>query len=206
MVDAIEKNNSIESFWSWFSKNERIYRNFQSDPSEYLDKLLSEIKKISNGLAIELEMPKDGIINMTISADGDMNLFPIVQQIIDKAPKVDGWLFWAFRQRISIEKVKSLILKVQDQELDPSKMKFFPIISGDILDIIIYTNLVTKENRNQIAYCCLMLLDNLLGEYDCVTKIHNYDFHTMPTDLREFNKLKPLLEIANYVDNFNSKK
>jgi hypothetical protein len=204
MLGLSKNRESIENFWTWFSSNEKNYRNFQDNPDKYLTELLSKVKKISKGLAVELEPPKDGIINMTISADGDANLFSLVQQIVDKAPKLDGWHFYAFRQRMPVDKVKGMILKAEDHELDPSKIKFSPIISGDTLDIIVYVDHVTQKNRNQVAYGCLMLLDNLLGEYDCVKKVRSYDFHSMPQDQREISELKPLIEIAQYVDSFHS--
>ena len=139
---------------------------------------------------------------MTVSADGNRDLFPIVKEIVEKAPKIEGWTFVAFRQRMPSDKVKGMVLKAQDHELNPDKMKFFPVVSGDSLDIIIYANNVTEENYNQVAYGGLLLLDNILGEYDCVTKVRNYDFQNMPTKQDELKDLKPLLDLAEYVDNF----
>lgn len=205
MFGLFKNGDPIENFWTWFSTNEKDYRMFQENPDKYLDELLLKAKKMAGGLAIELEPPKDGIINMTISADGDIDLFPTVQKIVDKAPKIKGWNILAYRQRMPIDKVKGMTLKIQDQILDPVKMKFFPIISGDTLDIIIYTDHVTDDNRNKVAYGCLMLLDNLLGEYDCVKKVRSYDFHSLSTGQKELAELKPLIEIANYIDNFHTR-
>lgn len=201
-----KKGDSIESFWVWFSKNEKKYRNFQDNPDKYLNELLSKAEKISEGLAIELEPPKDGIINMTVSADGDVDLFPVVQQIVDKAPNISGWRFFAFRQRVPAEKVKGMVLKAQNHELNPDMMKFSPVINGDSLDIIIYANNVTAENYNQVAYGGLMLVDNILGEYDCVTKVRSYDFKNMPSNTDNLTDLFPLIELAAYVDNFHKRK
>jgi len=206
MLGLFKKGDSIETFWKWFATNEKKYRNFQDDPDKYLTELLVKVKKIAGGLAVELEPPQDGVINMTISADGDKNLFPTVEKIVENAPKLDGWRIFAFRQRMPTDKVKGMILKAQDHELDPNKMKFYPIVSGDTLDIIVYADHVTNENKSNVAYGCLMLLDNLLGEYDCVRKVRNYDFHTMPTDRDLLSELKPLVEIASYVDNFHRQK
>ncbi len=50
------------------------------------------------------------------------------------------------------------------------------------------------------------LNDNILGEYDCVVKVRNYDFHNMPVKQEELKDLKPLLELADYVDNFHKAK
>ncbi len=206
MFGLFKKGDPIENFWTWFSENEKTYRSFQDNPDKYLNELLAKAKKIAGGLAIELEPPKDGIINMTISADGVADLFPTVQQIVDKAPKINGWKFYAFRQRMPADKVKGMVLKAQNHELNPDKMKFSPIVNGDSIDIIIYADNITEENYNQVAYGGLMLVDNILGEYDCVTKVHSYDFHNMPSGAGKLTDLFPLLELATYVDNFHKRK
>ena len=95
-------------------------------------------------------------------------------------------------------------LKANGFELNPGDMKFYPVIKGDELDIIIYVNGVTDKNYNQVAYGGLLILDNILGEYDCVTKVNSYDFHPMPESKAEQDSLMPLLEIAGFVDNFHS--
>jgi len=85
-------------------------------------------------------------------------------------------------------------------------MKFFPVISGDSLDIVIFANNVTEESFNQVAYGGLLIVDNILGEYDCVTKVRSYDFQNMPTKPEELKDLKPLVDLAEYVDNFHKSK
>ncbi len=206
MFGLLKKKEPIEKFWNWFKSNEKSLRDFQKNPDKTLTEVLDNIKKIQSGLAVEFEPPKNDIINVTISADGDRDNFIIVQEIVAKAPKIEGYSFAAFRQRIPIEKVNGMVLKSENHELNPDNMKFFPIISGDTLDLIIYTNNVTEENYNQIAYGGLMLIDNILGEYDCVTKVRKYDFQNMPTEVEENMKLNPLLELAEFVDNFHKKK
>ncbi|MET0574165.1 MAG: hypothetical protein ABWZ79_22300 [Pedobacter agri] len=201
--EVLPENGPIEKFWIWFKEQEQQLKKFEENPDKYLTEIHTEAQKIKAGLVIELEPPQNGVINMTVSADGDKNLFEDVKSIIAKAPKIEGWNFLAFRQRISLEKVKRMKLKVGDEELDPAKMKFFPVVSGKDLDIIIYTKGVTEENYTQIAYNGLLLLDNILGEYDCVTKVRSYDFHDMPTKKKELEGLMPLIELPAYVDKFH---
>jgi hypothetical protein len=205
-ISLSKKNDPIENFWTWFKQNEKRLRKFEENPDKYLDEILTKAKEIQKGLAIELEPPNNGIINMTISADGDRELFEIVQKIIDKASKIEGWKFNAFRQRMTTEQIKGMKVKVGREELDPQKMKFLPMIEGDSLDIIIYVKGVKEENYIDIAYQGLLLLDNILGEYACVTKVRSYDFHDMPTKKAELEGMLPLLDIASYVDNFHKSK
>ena len=188
----------------WFKENEKRLRKFEQDPDKYLNEISKEAKKIQSGLVIELEPPKNNLITMTISADGVRELFIIVKTIIDKAPKMDGWNFIAFRQRIDSDKVKGMTVKLGNYKLNPQSIKFFPMPDVDTLDVIIYIKGVTEENYNDIAYGGLLLIDNILGEYDCVTKIRTYDFHNMPTKKQELDNLFPLLDLAAYVDRFHS--
>ena len=201
-----KESEPIEKFWTWFKDNEKRLRKFKEDPDKYLTEVLTQVKKVQSGLAIEFEPPKNGIINMTVSADGDRNLFDVVKNIVANAPVIDGWRFIAFRQRINMDQVKEMKLKAEDHELDPGKMKFFPMVNGDTLDVIIYAKGVTDENYNQVAYGGLLLVDNILGEYDCVTKVRSYDFHNMPTKKEELEGLLPLLDLAAFVDKFHSSK
>jgi hypothetical protein len=195
----------INEFWTWFIKNEKDLRNFEKDPDRYLNKIARQINKVQDGLAIELGTPKDGLIEMTISADGVATLFPVVIKIVEKAPELKGWKFYAFRQRQPKEKIKEFTLSNGANELNVGDLKFYPIEEDDALDIIIFVNGLTEENRNQIAYAGLLLLDNILGEYDCVTKVRHYDFQPMPEDQSEKEDLLPLSEIADFVDKFGAK-
>ena len=207
MLGLFKRGAPIDTFWAWFSKNQNRFRDFKDDPNKsdaYLGEILEQGRKIQEGLAFEIEPPKEGIINLTVSADGDTALFSKVLEIVSKAPQIEGWKVLAFRQRIPKEQIKNLVLEVQDHKLNPNKMKFFPLIHGDTLDIIVYADHVTEENRMQVAYGCLMLLDNILGEYDCVKKVRSFDFHTLPTDKKELSDLQPLIEIADYVDSFHA--
>jgi hypothetical protein len=206
MFGIFKKQDPIEKFWKWFQANEKDLSDFQKNPDKTLTQVLDSAKKIQSGLAIEFEPPKNNIINVTISADGNRNLFPVVKEVVEKAPKIEGWSFVAFRQRMPPDKVKGMVLKAQDHELNPDKMKFFPVVSDDSLDIIIYADNVTEENYSQVAYGGLLLIDNILGEHDCVTKVRNYDFQNMPTKQDELQDLKPLLGLAEYVDNFHKAK
>lgn len=195
-----------DQFWGWFMKNESRLRHFQSSPDKYLQEILVEIRKVRPGLVIELEPPKNGVIDLTVSADGNKDLFPAVQALVRKAPKIPGWKIVAFRQRVSQNKLKTMILKTDSFELDPNKMKFYPFVEDDSLDIVVYTEGVNADNYEEIGYAGLLLVDNILGEYDCVMKVRSYDFHDMPAFKEERDSLKPLLGLANYVDRYYREK
>lgn len=59
MFGLFKKDYRIRIFGPWFSENEKTYRNFQDNSDKCLNELLVESEKQFNGLAIELELPKD---------------------------------------------------------------------------------------------------------------------------------------------------
>jgi len=201
-----KNKGTVELFWEWFVANEQDLKKFETDPDRYLNMIMEEGKKVSRGLAFELEPPKNGIINMTISANGNKELFPIVEDLVKQAPNIQGWKFIAFRQRTNPEYVKTMTLKGNGFILEPDKMKFFPIFTGDTLDIIIYTNGVTTENVEEVSNLGFILLDNIIGEYDCVKKVRYYDFQNLPSKKSDLKTLLPLLDLASWIDDFYKNK
>lgn len=205
MFKFFKKSNPIEKFWSWYEFQADEFKDFQKAPDFYLREIIKQIRKISPGLAVELEPPQEGLIKMTISADGDVELFPTVQEIVAQAPDIPGWQFIAFRQRAPLEKLESLKLKGPEEDLQLKDMRFFPIVEGEHLDVIIYVSGLNPYNEQSLGYACLLLADNILGEYDCVHKVRGYDFHAMPEDPEELKGLKPLVDLAAYVDAFHER-
>lgn len=204
MDNPANKALKIEQYWAWFQQNSDRFKNFQSDPGAHLNELIDHIGLVSKGLAIELEPPRNGVINMTISANGDRDLFPLVQAMIAKAPQLEGWHFYAFRQRISKQIASGLVLQSKNHRIDPATMRFEPIVMGDSLAILIYAPGVTAANKNGVLNGALILLDNILGEYDTVTKIQGCDVVDLPPGEATPVGLLPLLDLAEFVDRFHA--
>jgi hypothetical protein len=198
----VEYNNQdpVVQFWTWFQLNEKKLQNYDKDPARYIGEIHTQLQKIAPGLAVEGEATRNGIRNITITADGDETLFPIVQELVKKSPKLSGWNFIAFRQRVDFESANELSIRAGDIELAVKDMKFFPVREKDSLDIIIYVKGITEDNYMEVAYHGLILLDNLLGEYDCVMKVRSYDFHPMPAKKEELAELKALITLPAYLD------
>ncbi len=132
---------------------------------------------------------------MTISPEGDRDKFEIVKLIVQKAPTIKGWKIIAFRQPIGFD----FTLEYQDIRLTPSELYFFPIRDKESLDIIIYGKGFNKYDSNTLAHYGLIMMDNVLGEYDCVTKIRHYDFRDI-SELFDTGDLIPLTEIRSYIE------
>lgn len=191
----------VVKFWTWFQLNENKLNRLAEEPVALLEELQAPLLAVDSGLHIEIDAANHRSI--TFTADGDERLFPVVQELLQKAPLLANWKFTAFRQRLNSSDISTLQLKMGDRLLGVDQLFFFPVAEKDSLDIIIYLPGLTTDNYMEMAYQCLILLDHLLGEYDCVMKVRHYDFHLLPRRKEELVDLKPLKELPAFVDRFH---
>lgn len=198
-VSARDVGNNIQDpvvqFWTWFQLNEKRLRGTEGNPYQHFPEIHDRLQKIAPGLAIEAN-PYNGFVwEITITANGNEDLFPAVEDIVKKAPPLPGWKFVAFRQQLPREQALQLEVKAGDFRLAVKDMKFFPVWEKDTLDLIIYVDGINDENYQTVALHGLILLDFLLGEYNCVKKVRSFDFHPMPKKPEELKDLKELIEL-----------
>ena len=119
----------------------------------------------------------------------------MVEQIVSQAPSMQGWEVVAFRQPIKAD----FSLECGDLELTPSELFFQPFEEDGALDIIVYGQGFSEQEEDQLSYHGLILIDNLIGEYDCVTQVRHYDFQELP-DEQEREGLRPLSQLPSFIE------
>ncbi|ULQ55073.1 hypothetical protein KJS94_10520 [Flavihumibacter rivuli] len=197
-------NDLINIFWQSFSENELTYRRIidDNDP-DLIDAILNRLMEIQRGLAVEFEK-NNSIYCMTISADGVEENFDIVQKIIQHSPAIENWQFNALRQPYSKDRINKLVITVNGHSLDPKKIMFLPIVEEEKLYIQIFSADITEENINEIGYGCLMLLDNIIGEYACVKKVYGYEYYNLSEASGLEDDLQPLTELGEFLESYYS--
>ena len=201
-MKSTEKSKLIDSFWNWFIQNQiSCMKIIDADETDLIDEVLINLVKIQRGLAVEFEKLKDKYV-MTISADGIEDYFGIVQEIINRAPTLENWEFIAFRQPYGKEQVARITINVSGFTLDPKQIKFSPLIEDGNLYIQIFSADINEETKNKIGYGCLMLLDNIIGEYNCVKMISGFEYYNISESTGFSNKLKPLTEMREFIDSY----
>jgi hypothetical protein len=199
-MDSDNIINRIDAFWNWFRRNEFIYRRIIDEgETDLIDDILNRLIEIQKGLAVEFEKSND-IYVMTISADGVEEYFDIVQKILLKTIEIKGWKFIAFRQPYEKDKINEITITVNGNTFDPKQIMFFPIIEDEKLYIQIFSADINEETKNKFGYGCLMLLDNIIGEYACVKKVKGYEYYNLIEATEIESELKPLTEIREYLE------
>ena len=189
------KTEMIAEFWTWFDSYQGGIDKATPWRDEHLDDILERISKIAPELAVELGVREDGVKEMTISPDGVREKFPIVEQIVSQAPPMEGWKVIGFRQPIGAD----FSLRCGDLELMPSELYFLPLEQNGALDIIVYGAGFDDQDQDMLGYHGLIMIDSLVGEYDCVTQIRHYDFQELP-DERDREGLLPLSQLPSFIN------
>lgn len=87
------KTNNINNFWNWFEKNIE-YLTPEKITSAYVKLLDEEIEKLGS---FSWEIGYDNRVNktfLTISPEGNPELFEVSKAIINQAPSIEDWIFY----------------------------------------------------------------------------------------------------------------
>ncbi len=197
-LDLQEKTMSkFLDFWDWFqTRSEYIYKYLESDTSSIALEITEHLKKIHTD--IEFEIPFDfeeGKRTLIISADGDVELFDLVEEFVETAPSIPNWNVVAFRPRLH---QKNQVIDLDGITMDYHDIFFtYEEVQYQLIVDIYIKNFDGSDNRYVHLY--FLLLDSLIGEYDSVTliketRIYPYkdsvQLHEFPEMLQIIDDLK----------------
>ena len=192
----------IRDFWGWFKREKSFFETMtDSSRDRRLNIVLEHLAPISDNLAIEVSKESKGIRELIISADGDKNKFPIVEEIVNGAPKIPGWTVTAFRQKAS----EDFILQFENLQFAPAEMFFRPFIEKDSLDLVIYADSIDNRNRADVIKYGLITMDNMIGEYAATLKVRSFDFKDS-RELRTKARVYKLDKLPGFVDSVYASK
>lgn len=191
------KESKEEKFWNWFEKNQSTYYN-EIENLEIREKIFDELhknlKKVNEDLVFEFS-PKheNNVREFTISAEGIKELFPIVEKLIEKAPRIENWQFNAFRQRIPGDEFE---IQYGDLRIGYSDIFYKSVDDNGKLGVEL--NIRNFDEKGQTQNAIYILLDALLGEYDVTTKIGWIEW--VKLNENEIKELKPITELRSEID------
>jgi len=188
----------IKNFWEWFRRERLLFETMTDDNrDERLNLILEHLAPISEDLALEVSKEFHGVRDIIISADGDKSKFPIVEEIVKRAPKIPGWTVTAFRQKAN----EDFVLTYENFRLSPSEMSFRPFIDGDSLDLLIYADSIENKNQDDVVKYGLIAMDNVIGEYAATIKVRSFQFKDK-REIAKGEKVYKLDKLPKFVDAF----
>jgi hypothetical protein len=187
----------ISDFWTWFSQKADEIRTAGAERVRegIAPELGRRLKECHPGLVWEIAADGEEW-ELCISADGNREAFPAVQEVVEAAPAIPGWSVRAFRQRGKLD----VTLEFAGHTLTYDDIWFTADRTGNELSITLWIKGLTQETDRMLSQAALILLDNALGEYDAVMHIAELNRGPLPKNPETRPGLHPLKQLPEMVD------
>ena len=171
MFGLFKKNITKEEFWQWFLENEEEFFDLEEYPEPVLRKIIAQYKKLDSNTLFEIGPVKEnGKRDFIISADGNIEYFDNVNELVQLSPDAKYFDFVAFRQR----KEDFGELQIGPHVLGYDDYFFTHQFDNGKINIQLYIKGYKELDVFKLG--SMVILDAIAGEYDVETKIGTIDF------------------------------
>ncbi|MDQ1088431.1 hypothetical protein [Siphonobacter sp. SORGH_AS_1065] len=194
--------HTTSKFWEWFKDNNKAYTflNFVDEEAKekLLNDFLEQLHKYCDKIYFEIGGYPDEDQELIITAEGDKDYFHQVEELVNAAPKIDGWTFIAFKPPMP-DNFKS---KWDDLELNTEDMWFLPLSNDKTQDLgirVCFNNQDLIKGNKTLTPLLYKMLDTIAGEKSFALDIHYIDTDLLP-DYPNEEGMYPILELPNYIE------
>ncbi len=196
---------TAQEFWQWFSDNTPKFEGIQSKEAEEVKRLINlfdeKLMAHHKGLSFELGLNADpetpeNDYEVVISAEGNLDHFHKVIELVEAAPKINNWTVTAFKQPGHAN------IGYKGLELSPENLSFSPLAKQDDdqwLGLRITIPGYNEKQEDDYYYAMTLLLDALLGEFISATEVHYIDFIAASTSAPGEGHF-PLTDLPNFLE------
>ena len=170
-----EPIKSYTDFWNWFQKNERFFfkavKENANIEKDFFSKLSLKLNELKDGFYYLTGMCNDKTAELVFTAEGAIKNIIFVEELVNAAPKIDGWLFTALKPALDINKV---YIEMAGFKFNMENLSFYANSHEDFpdeIDISIVHNDLNAENKSAITQGTFIFLDNFLGELNFAVTI-----------------------------------
>ncbi|HEX9826671.1 MAG TPA: hypothetical protein VGA80_08740 [Flavobacteriaceae bacterium] len=187
-----------QKFWKYFSRNKKSLEEFiNSDLSDYTvyNNLTDEIHKYSDLIFPEITQNIEGKFVLIITPDGKPSGIPDTEKLYDSKPEIENWIIEKFRQP-----KEDLKFKYDGLEYPSSDIQIIPELDKeeDKINIRVYIKNMDLD-KDKYQTMAWLYLDNILGEYNSITKLGYVDFFHLD-DRKTVRNSISILELRKLID------
>jgi hypothetical protein len=185
------------AFWIWVAANVEGLKGVKTGREPVTEQLTAELRKVDPGLVFELGVGRDPF-ELTISADGKKELFPVVKRLVASAPVIPGTKVIAFRPRKDVE---AFSMQIRGGKLSGKDLWFTAHADAErkgLMAVELFVPDLNDLNEEALDKAAFFLLEAAVGEFDVETKIGGIDIKRAPDEPAP--PLRPLKELPATLD------
>ena len=200
-------NEKTDKFWNWFiANNERLTMLSEyndDDKQKLLNELQDALTEYCDGLSFDMGDQTQNGRQLVFTAEGDIELFRYVVELVENAPDLDWWEFIPFKQPYG-ENVK---IHFDKYHLDSQKMYFLQLENEeepDILGLRIALKNADSDDEDLLV-AVYVTLEAMIGEFDCATLLGYFELCEIPEDPKA-EGFKPLTDFPKFIEWFKKQR
>lgn len=187
----------INAFWAWLASRQSDLNAMETPDNPFWDELLEHLQALNEGLWFEVSAPGEGERELVITAQGEWELFPLVEAMVSVAPELPGWIPVALKPPMGFD----FGIRYQRLELAADGIWFEPLVDPDapeVLGLRIAVQGFNEDQENEFANGLLIMLDTALGEKSAATEVDLVEVCEVPADPDDEGFL-PFTELGSYL-------
>ena len=189
--------NQIGAFWQLFAAHQREFSELSNPEDLFWDLALDELKKVDEHLWFELSAIDTAPREFIVTAEGHVETFPIVEALIDLAPKTKDWDFVALKPPMGF----AFTTNYEGVLFEPSRMWFLPLeIPSRSHDFGMRVGIEKLEStdKTRAHNAVLVILDTALGERSAALDVQYTEVAKLPKDPASLGYIE-LPELSDYI-------
>jgi len=183
---------AIENFWSSFQRNAQALSQVDSADDPVYDDLLEKLQKIDGGLYFEFSVQPEQC-ELIITAEGDLDRFDCVEDIVSVAPAVEGWKVFALKPKLGFPETvmwEGFKTKIADVFFDPLDSD-----EGE-LGLRLLVKGLKEEDVDDAHNGLLRAIDHGLGEREFAESIQHTEVAALEGPESDYI---PLTDLENFI-------
>ena len=192
--------DATREFWAHFSQRSDALARIESAEDPVYDEVLEKLQAIHEGLFFEFSN-RGSKSELVITAEGEKDLFSLVDEIVAAAPEVSGWSYVALKPKVGLARSitwEGHVIEVSEVVFEPLEDKK----SGDFGIRLLVPDLA--DDKHESAHNGLLrVLDHALGERRFAEEIKFTEVDALDGDAGDYI---PLSALDRFIDWRNEKK
>jgi len=188
-------SDDVEEFWNYFLSRRQDFEDLTSSDDPLYDALLAKLQRVHPDLYIEF-CTTPGENELILTAEGKMELFELVEEVVAQAPEISGWRIFALKPKLGFPQTT----RWEGHEVRIADVMVVPVRHRETgrVGLHLYVEGATPKNEYDIHSALLRAIDHGLGERCFAERVQATWVHPikeLPKGVSSF----PLMQLDEYV-------